>query len=234
VRAAHRPLAHPPPPPHLCHWGDASSPTPPTSPRQSARRRRPLPPRPSPHPYPRLPPPPQVGRPMRRRRPNALSFRPPLYSPRARLIKRPPTASPRRRRTRVGPASVKLLRLHRRHASRPPENTRRWLNTRRMRRRSPHLPAASAADARGKGKGKQHAGQPPTTHTSPVPQFAVVQHAVPTGYALGDIHHWLEQDNQYLSIATTRWLLTQDRRAGKARSSMVLCLEDPTVKTSLR
>jgi len=83
-----------------------------------------------------------------------------------------------------------------------------------------------------KGKGEQRTSH---THPSPPsPQFAVVLHAVPTKFKLGEVHRWLEEDNKYLSIAGARWLLTKDWRGGKSHSSVVLYLQDPTIASSLR
>lgn len=87
---------------------------------------------------------------------------------------------------------------------------------------------------KGKAKDRRRAAEPPPTQTSPAPPFAVVLHAVLTGFALGDLHQWLEQDIRHLSIGTARWLRTKYRRVGKTRSSVVLYLEDPTIKTSQR
>ena len=76
---------------------------------------------------------------------------------------------------------------------------------------------------------------PPQDPTNPqIPQFAVVLHAVPTKYKLGEVQRWLEEDNRFLSIAGSRWLLTENRRAGKPHPSAVLYLQDPTIATSLR
>jgi len=87
----------------------------------------------------------------------------------------------------------------------------------------------------GRGKGKGRRGSPPTGPPSPPgPQFTVVIHAVPTKYRTGEVRRWLEEDNQHLHIAGTRCLLAENRRAGKTHSSMVLYLEDPTIKDSLR
>ena len=52
---------------------------------------------------------------------------------------------------------------------------------------------------------------PPQQKPSPPafasPQFAVVVHAVPTRYRLGDSRRWLEEDNRYLHVSGARWLL---------------------------
>lgn len=79
-------------------------------------------------------------------------------------------------------------------------------------------------------------GSHPGSPASPAfaaPQFAVVVHAVPTRYQLGDSRRWLEEDNKHLHIAGVRWLLSEDRRRKKRESSMVLFLEDPTRRRSL-
>ena len=62
----------------------------------------------------------------------------------------------------------------------------------------------------------------------------MVIHAVPTKYKLGEVRRWLEEDNRFLTIAGSRWLLTEERREGKTHSSVVLYLQDPTIATSLR
>ena len=95
-----------------------------------------------------------------------------------------------------------------------------------------------------KWKGKaQRASQPPYRPPRPppippplpqFPQFAVVLHAVPTKYKLVEVRRWLEEDNQHLHIAGSRWLLADNRPAGKSHSSVGLYLQGPTIATSLR
>jgi len=66
------------------------------------------------------------------------------------------------------------------------------------------------------------------------PQFAVVVHAVPTNYRIGETWRWVEENNSNLHISRARSLLSEERRLGKAESSMVLYLEGPTTKGALR
>lgn len=94
----------------------------------------------------------------------------------------------------------------------------------------PHKNKGKGKRAHTQGKQRRRPKAPP----APTPQFAVVIHAVPLKYKVGEVRRWLEEDNQYLQIAGARWLLPENRRLDKAHSSMVLYLQDPTVRTSLR
>jgi len=62
--------------------------------------------------------------------------------------------------------------------------------------------------------------------TSPVRAIAI--YAAPTKVKIGEMRHWLEEDNNNLAIVEERWLLGGGRWSGKSYSSLVIYLGTPT------
>ena len=82
------------------------------------------------------------------------------------------------------------------------------------------------ANKGGKGKGKGKEKQAPLG-ISPTQGRAVVLHAAPTKYKVGQMRRWIGEDNKgKAQVMGIRWLIQENRREGKQASSLVIYLKE--------
>ena len=78
-----------------------------------------------------------------------------------------------------------------------------------------------------KGKDKKRGPASSKPQQRPIEARAIVLHAAPNKYKLGQMRQWIEEDNRgSLQILGIRWLLREDRRLGKLASSLVIYLNN--------